>query len=47
MHGSRHFRKTLREREMAILDRFYANDPDPFHLEMPAQPAPEEASTPS
>ena len=34
MHGSRHFRKTLQEREMGILDRFYAHDPDPFRFEM-------------
>ena len=33
MHGSRHFRKTLQEREMSILDRFYAHDPDPFRFE--------------
>jgi hypothetical protein len=47
MHGSRHFRKTLQEREMGILDRFYANDPEPFRLEMPVRPTPEEASTSS
>ncbi len=41
MHGSRHFRKTLREREMGILDRFYAHDPDPFRFEMSAAPAQE------
>jgi hypothetical protein len=34
MHGSRHFRKTLQEREMGLLDRFYAHDPDPFRFEM-------------
>lgn len=34
MHGSRHFRKTLQEREMGILDRFYIRDPDPFRFEM-------------
>ena len=32
MHGSRHFRKILREREMNILDRIYARDPDPFRF---------------
>jgi hypothetical protein len=32
MHGSHHFRKTLREREVGILDRFYAHDPDPFRF---------------
>jgi hypothetical protein len=47
MHGSRHFRKTLQSREMGILDRFYANDPDPFRFEMSLQPAPEETSTSS
>ncbi|CAG0937332.1 hypothetical protein TFLX_06257 [Thermoflexales bacterium] len=38
MHGSRHFRKTLHDREMGILDRFYAQDPDPFRFEMSAAP---------
>jgi hypothetical protein len=47
MHGSRHFRKTLREREMGVLDRFYAHDPDPFSFEMLPTPSPEEALTPS
>ena len=45
MHGSRHFRKTLKEREMGILDRIYANDPDPFHSEISSTPSPEETST--
>src|SRR5512139_3832394 len=43
MHGSRHFRKTLQEREMGILDRFYAHDPDPFHFEMSLTPSAEGA----
>jgi len=34
MHGSRHFRKTLQEREMSVLDRFYAHDPEPFRFDM-------------
>src|SRR5512139_2420145 len=34
MHGSRHFRKTLREREIGILDRMYAYDLEPFRFEM-------------
>ena len=34
MHGSHYFRKTLRERELGILDRMYAHDPDPFRFEM-------------
>lgn len=45
MHGSRYFRRTLREREIGILDRIYAHDPDPFRFEMSAEPidaAPEE-----
>lgn len=45
MHGSRYFRKTLHEREMGILDRFYAHDPDPFRLEMSLAPSPEEAAS--
>ena len=35
MHGSHHFRKTLRDRELEALDRMYANDPDPFGFERP------------
>ncbi len=38
MHGSRYFRKTLRERELGILDRIYASDPDPLRVELPTQP---------
>jgi hypothetical protein len=45
MHGSRYFRKTLHVREMGILDRFYAHDPDPFRLEMSLAPSPEEAAS--
>ena len=30
MRGARHFLDTVRERERRILDRIYANDPDPF-----------------
>ena len=41
MHGSRYFRKTLREREMGILDRFYAHDDDPFRFEMSMSASPE------
>jgi len=33
MHGSHHFRKTITERELGILDRIYASDPDPFAIE--------------
>lgn len=44
MHGSRHFRKTLQERELGVLDRFYAHDPDPFRFEMSLAASPEEAS---
>jgi hypothetical protein len=36
MHGSRHFRKTLHDRELSALDRMYAHDPDPFRLEATA-----------
>ncbi len=32
MHGSRHFRQTLRDRELDALDRMYARDPDPFRF---------------
>ncbi len=39
MHGSRHFRKTLQEREIGVLDRFYAHDPDPFRFEMSLTPS--------
>jgi hypothetical protein len=45
MHGSRHFRKTLQEREMGVLDRFYAHDPDPFRFEMSLTASPEETLT--
>jgi hypothetical protein len=45
MHGSRHFRKTLQEREMSILDRFYTHDPDPLRFEMSSTPSPEGVST--
>jgi hypothetical protein len=41
MHGSRHFRKTLREREIEILDRMYAHDPEPFRFALSAMPAQE------
>jgi hypothetical protein len=44
MHGSRHFRKTLQERELGILDRFYAHDPDPFRFESTASSTPETIS---
>jgi hypothetical protein len=44
MHGSRYFRRTLQEREMGILDRFYANDPDPFRFGVLPAPPPEETS---
>jgi hypothetical protein len=44
MHGSRHFRKTVRERETGILERIYAHDPDPFRFEMALTPAPEETA---
>ena len=39
MHGSHHFRKTLREREMGILDRIYTHDQDPFRFEAAPPPA--------
>jgi hypothetical protein len=45
MHGSRHFRKTLHDRELDLLDRFYARDPDPFRFVQSPMAAPEE--TPS
>jgi hypothetical protein len=44
MHGSRHFRKTLQEREMGILDRFYTRDPDPFRFEMSLTASAEDTS---
>jgi hypothetical protein len=47
MHGSRYFRKTLQERELGILDRFYAHESDPFRFEMSLTPSPEETSMPS
>jgi len=33
MHGSHHFRKTIKERELGILERIYAADPNPFAIE--------------
>jgi hypothetical protein len=45
MHGSRHFRKTLQERELGILDRFYTHDPEPFRFERVPTASPEQAST--
>lgn len=42
MHGSRHFRRTIKEREIGILDRMYAYDPDPFRFVMPLTPLSEE-----
>jgi hypothetical protein len=35
MHGASYFLKTIQEREMRILKRIYASDPDPFGLESP------------
>ncbi len=32
MHGSRHFRHIVHEREIDALDRMYAGDPDPFRF---------------
>ena len=32
MHGSQHFRATIKQRELSLLDRIYAGDPDPFQL---------------
>jgi hypothetical protein len=43
MHGSRYFRKTLQERETGILDRIYADDPDPFRFAATPLAPPEEA----
>src|SRR5512136_1871932 len=45
MHGSHHFRKTLQDREMGILDRFYAHDPEPFRFQMSPLPAREAAAS--
>ncbi len=45
MHGSRHFRHIVREREIDALDRMYAGDPDPFRFG--AQPEPEAVADPS
>jgi len=45
MHGSRHFRKTLQDREMDVLDRFYAHDPEPFRFQLSPQPALEETAS--
>ncbi len=33
MHGSRHFRKAIKQRELGILDRIYARDRNPFAIE--------------
>lgn len=33
MHGAKVFLNTIREREFQILDRIYANDPEPFDIE--------------
>lgn len=30
MQGSQHFRATIKQRELSLLDRMYARDPDPF-----------------
>ena len=38
MHGSRHFRRSIHEREMSALDRMYAHDPDPFQFMIRAAP---------
>ncbi len=38
MHGSRQFRRVLRERELGALDRMVAFDPDPFRFVAPAEP---------
>jgi len=35
MHGSRHFRRAIKERERAILDRIYAGDAEPFRADWP------------
>jgi hypothetical protein len=43
MHGSHHFRQTLRDREIGLLDRFYAHDPEPLRL----TPLPSPEETPS
>jgi hypothetical protein len=40
MHGSDHFRTTIKQREIAILERIYAHDPDPLGIEL--TPVPEE-----
>ena len=34
MRGSHYFGKTIKKREMRILDRIYARDPDPFQCNM-------------
>jgi hypothetical protein len=48
MHGSHHFRKTIRRRELAILDRIYARAPDPFAIDlMPISSTHEETEPPS
>jgi hypothetical protein len=36
MHGATYFLKTIQEREMRILNRIYASDPDPFGLANPS-----------
>lgn len=33
MRGSQHFRATIRQRELSLLDRMYAGDPNPFQTE--------------
>ncbi len=43
MRGGSYFLSTVREREMGILDRIYANDPDPFRFE--AEPRAEAAGS--
>jgi len=35
MHGSRHFRRAIKEREITILDRIYAGEADPFRADWP------------
>jgi hypothetical protein len=41
MRGARHFLDTVRERELRILDRIYASDPDPFEFESEVTPSAE------
>jgi len=35
MHGSRHFRRAIKEREITILDRIYAGEAEPFRADWP------------